>query len=147
MHRIMGLDIGEARIGIALTDLLQTIASPFETLRRKGFLKDVEAILAIAAEREVGLIVAGLPLSMDGTENAQCLRVREFMDALSERTDIPVEWMDERFTTVSAERVLLDADVSRAGRKKVVDKIAAAIILDHYLSRRKARENASRPKE
>ena len=137
MFRIMALDVGDVRIGIALSDLLQTIASPFESYRRKGFVKDIEYILNLAKEKEVGLIVSGLPLSMNGTENAQSAKVREFVGALAERTEIPVSFVDERFTTVSAERMLLSADVSREGRKKVVDKIAAAIILDNYMSRNK----------
>ena len=137
MFRIMALDVGDVRTGIALSDLLQTIASPFESYRRKGFVKDIEYILNLAKEKEVGLIVSGLPLSMDGTENAQSAKVREFVDALTARTEIPVSFVDERFTTVSAERMLLSADVSREGRKKVVDKIAAAIILDNYMSRNK----------
>lgn len=137
MFRIMALDIGDVRIGIALSDLLQTIASPFESYRRKGFVKDIEYILNLAKEKEVGQIVSGLPLSMDGSENAQSAKVREFAEALAARTEIPLSFVDERFTTVSAERLLLSADVSREGRKKVVDKIAAAIILDNFMSRNK----------
>lgn len=137
MFRIMALDIGDVRIGIALSDLLQTIASPFESYRRKGFVKDIEYILNLAKEKEVGQIVSGLPLSMDGSENAQSAKVREFAEALAARTEIPLSFVDERFTTVSAERLLLSADVSREGRKKVVDKIAAAIILDNFMLRNK----------
>ncbi len=137
MFRIMALDIGDVRIGIALSDLLQTIASPFESYRRKGFVKDIEYILNLAKEKEVGQIVSGLPLSMDGSENAQSAKVREFAEALAARTEIPISFVDERFTTVSAERLLVSADVSREGRKKVVDKIAAAIILDNFMSRNK----------
>lgn len=137
MFRIMALDIGDVRIGIALSDLLQTIASPFESYRRKGFVKDIEYILNLAKEKEVGQIVSGLPLSMDGSENSQSAKVREFAEALAARTEIPLSFVDERFTTVSAERLLVSADVSREGRKKVVDKIAAAIILDNFMSRNK----------
>ena len=137
MFRIMALDIGDVRIGIALSDLLQTIARPFESYRRKGFVKDIEYILNLAKEKEVGQIVSGLPLSMDGSENAQSAKVREFAEALAARTEIPISFVDERFTTVSAERLLVSADVSREGRKKVVDKIAAAIILDNFMSRNK----------
>lgn len=137
MFRIMALDIGDVRIGIALSDLLQTIASPFESYRRKGFVKDIEYILNLAKEKEVGQIVSGLPLSMDGSENAQSAKVREFAEALAARTEIPLSFVDERFTTVSAERLLVSADVSREGRKKMVDKIAAAIILDNFMSRNK----------
>ena len=137
MFRIMALDIGDVRIGIALSDLLQTIASPFESYRRKGFVKDIEYILNLAKEKEVGQIVSGLPLSMDGSENAQSAKVREFAEALAARTEIPLSFVDERFTTVSAERLLVSADVSREGRKKVVDNIAAAIILDNFMSRNK----------
>lgn len=137
MFRIMALDIGDVRIGIALSDFLQTIASPFESYRRKGFVKDIEYILNLAKEKEVGQIVSGLPLSMDGLENAQSAKVREFAEALAARTEIPLSFVDERFTTVSAERLLVSADVSREGRKKVVDKIAAAIILDNFMSRNK----------
>lgn len=139
VSRVMGLDVGDVRIGIALSDLSRTIASPLESYRRKGFVKDIDYILALAKEREVGRIVSGLPLSMDGSENAQSAKVREFMEVLRQHTELPVEFIDERFTTVSAERLLIQADVSREGRRKVVDKIAAAIILDHYLSRSKAR--------
>ena len=137
MYRIMALDVGDVRIGIALSDLLQTIASPYETYRRKGFRKDIDYILKLAGEKEVGHIVSGLPLSMDGSENEQSAKVREFAEALAASTEIPVSFADERFTTVSAERLLISADVSREGRKKVVDKIAAAIILEGYLSKQK----------
>lgn len=135
--RVMALDIGEVRIGIALSDPMGIIASPLETYRRVGFLKDIDYILALAKAHEADTIVAGLPLSMDGSENAQSGRVREFFEALRARFKGKTDYCDERFTTVSAERVLIAADVSRKNRKKSVDKMAASLILQTYLAKRK----------
>lgn len=133
--RIMALDIGEVRIGIALSDPMKIIASPLETYTRVGFLKDIDYILELAEKHETDTIVAGLPLSMDGRENPQSGRVREFFEALKARFPGKTDYCDERFTTVSAERVLISADVSRKNRKKSVDKMAASLILQTYLAK------------
>ncbi len=133
MKRIMGVDIGEKRIGIAVSDPLGITAQGLETYARKG--EDDERYIAQRA-RELGadLIVAGLPLNMNGSEGPSAKMVRDFMDKVF-ALGINVEYIDERLTTVSAERMLIEADVSRKKRRKVVDKIAAVYILRTYLEK------------
>lgn len=134
MGRIMALDVGDVRIGVAVSDLMGIIANPLETYTRKGDIdKDVGYIVALAKSHEVSLFVSGLPLGLNGQENDQTRKTREFIDALTAATDIPVKFMDERFTTLSAERVLIQGNVRRENRKKVIDKVAATIILQNYL--------------
>lgn len=130
----MALDVGDVRIGVAVSDLMGIIANPLETYTRKGDIeKDVGYIVALAKSHEVSLFVSGLPLGLNGQENDQTRKTREFIDALTAATDIPVKFMDERFTTLSAERVLIQGNVRRENRKKVIDKVAATIILQNYL--------------
>ena len=138
MGRVMALDVGDVRIGIAVSDLMGIIANPLETYTRKGNL-DVDAryIAELAKEKEVTQIVSGLPLGLKGQENEQTSKTREFIDKLQEMCDIPIEYLDERFTTLSAERVLIEGNVRRENRKKVIDKIAATIILQNYLDRKR----------
>jgi putative Holliday junction resolvase len=134
MGRVMALDVGNVRIGIAVSDLMGIIANPLETYTRKGNLTvDAQYIADLAKQKEVSLFVSGLPLSLSGGENEQTLKTREFIDELQEHTDIPVKYLDERFTTLSAERVLIQGNVRRENRKKVIDKVAATIILQNYL--------------
>ncbi len=134
MGRIMALDVGNVRIGIAVSDLMGIIANPLETYTRKGNLAvDAEYIANLAKQKEVSLFISGLPLSLAGGENEQTLKTREFIDELQKHTDIPVKYLDERFTTLSAERVLIQGNVRRENRKKVIDKVAATIILQNYL--------------
>ena len=110
------------------------IANPLETYTRKGDItRDVNYIVQLAKAHEVSLFVSGLPLGLNGLENEQTRKTREFVDALTAATDIPVKFMDERFTTLSAERVLIEGNVRRENRKKVIDKVAATIILQNYL--------------
>lgn len=135
--RIMALDIGDVRIGVALSDPMRTIASPYETYRRVGFVKDIEYLIALAREKEADVVVSGLPLAMDGKDSEQSRKVREFMAEFAKRYEGTVAFMDERFTTVSAERMLIGAGVRRDNRKKVVDKIAASMILQSYLDTQK----------
>ena len=138
MGRIMALDVGDVRIGIAVSDLMGIIANPLETYTRKGVLdKDASYIVKLAQEKEVSLIVSGLPLGLKGQENEQTAKTREFIDKLKEICDIPIEYLDERFTTMSAERVLIEGNVRRENRKKVIDKVAATIILQNYLDRKR----------
>ena len=138
MGRIMALDVGDVRIGIALSDLMGIIANPLETYTRKGDrCKDVEYIVNLAKSKEVTLFVSGLPLDLKGRESAQSIKTREFMDEIKSACDIPVEFLDERFTTLSAERVLIDGNVRREDRKKVIDKLAATIILQNFLDRKR----------
>ena len=138
MGRVMALDVGDVRIGIAVSDLMGIIANPLETYTRKGNL-DVDAryIADLAKSKEVSLLISGLPLGLKGQENEQTAKTREFIDKLKEVCDIPVEYLDERFTTLSAERVLIEGNVRRENRKKVIDKVAATIILQNYLDRKR----------
>ena len=134
MGRIMALDVGDVRIGIAVSDLMGIIANPLETYVRKGDAeKDAKYIVDLAVSREVSLFISGLPLGLNGRENDQTAKTREFIDVLTSLTDIPVKYLDERFTTLSAERVLIQGNVRREDRKKVIDKVAATIILQNYL--------------
>lgn len=134
MGRIMALDVGNVRIGIAVSDLMGIIANPLETYTRKGNLAvDAEYVANLAKQKEVSLFISGLPLSLSGGENEQTLKTREFIEELQKHTDIPVKFLDERFTTLSAERVLIQGNVRRENRKKVIDKVAATIILQNYL--------------
>ena len=138
MGRVMALDVGDVRIGIAVSDLMGIIANPLETYTRKGNLDvDAQYIVNLAKSKEVTLFVSGLPLGLKGQENEQTAKTREFIDKLKEICDIPVEYLDERFTTLSAERVLIEGNVRRENRKKVIDKVAATIILQNYLDRKR----------
>lgn len=134
----MALDVGDVRIGIAVSDLMGIIANPLETYTRRGNLEiDAGYIVKLAHEKEVSLIVSGLPLGLKGQENEQTAKTREFIDKLREVCDVPIEYLDERFTTMSAERVLIEGNVRRENRKKVIDKVAATIILQNYLDRKR----------
>lgn len=133
-HKI-ALDVGDVRIGVAVSDLLGITANPRETYVRKK--NDVDADIAYFCEyakrEEADAFVLGLPKNMDGTEGPRAEVTRQFGDMLEKASGIPVYYQDERFTTVSAERMLIDADVRREKRKKVIDKVAATIILQAYL--------------
>ena len=132
------MDVGNVRIGIAVSDAMGIIANPLETYTRKGdIVKDVNYIVNLAKSKEVQLFVSGMPLDLKGRETEQAQKTREFVDALKVACDIPVEYLDERFTTLSAERVLIDANVRREDRKKVIDKVAATIILQNYLDKKR----------
>jgi len=135
MKRIVGLDVGDVRIGIACSDLLRVIASPYETYTRKGDDRDFEYLANFAKEKEADTIVVGIPYSMDGTESNQTLKVRQFIETLKKYTDCKIELVDERLSSWAAEQMLLNDDVSREKRKKVIDKIAASIILESYMQR------------
>jgi len=130
----MALDIGDVRIGVAVSDLTRIIANPLETYTRSGNIqKDAQYIADLAAKQEVELFVSGLPLNLRGEEGEQTVKTRAFVEELQKHTQIPVKFLDERFTTVSAERVLIEANVRRENRKKVIDKVAATIILQNWL--------------
>ncbi len=131
--RILGLDIGSKRIGVALSDELGFTAQGLDTIQSRGIVNDVKAIAELAAQYNVTEIVLGIPYGMDGSEGPQAKKVREYLEPLSQRTGLPITEWDERLSTVAAERVLLEADMSRAKRRKVIDKVAAVIILQGYL--------------
>ncbi len=130
----MALDVGDVRIGIAVSDPMGIIANPLETYTRRGDLsRDAQYIVELAKTKEVSSFISGLPLGLNGQENDQTRKTREFIEAIKNLTDIEVKYLDERFTTLSAERVLIQGNVRRENRKKVIDKVAATIILQNYL--------------
>lgn len=134
----MSLDVGDVRIGIAVSDLMGVIANPLETYTRKGNLEvDAKYIVDLAKSKDVSLFISGLPLGLNGQENEQTTKTRLFIDELTRQCDIPVKYMDERFTTLCAERVLIQGNVRRENRKKVIDKVAATIILQNYLDQKR----------
>lgn len=130
---LLCLDIGEKTIGLALSDITRTIATPMETLRRGKFGADAEALLDICVEHEIGALIIGLPVNMDGTEGPKCQSVRQFARNLEARFELEIAFWDERLSTVAVTRTMLDADLSRAKRKQNVDKLAAAYILQGAL--------------
>lgn len=132
-YRIMSLDLGEVRIGIALSDIMWIIASGLETYTRKNIELDVEHIANLVKEHNVGLIVLGLPINMDGTKGERVEKTYAFAEELKKKIDCKIDYMDERLTTVTAERILIDGNVRRDKRKQVIDKLAATIILQSYL--------------
>ena len=133
--RIMALDVGERRIGVALSDALGITAQPLMTYNRAkdNRKEDIAGLWELIKKHEVEKLVVGLPKNMNNTLGFKAEEVQNFIKALVEVEDIPVEWVDERLTTVSAERTLLEADVSRKKRKAVIDKMAAVLILQTYL--------------
>ncbi|MXU65464.1 Holliday junction resolvase RuvX [Oceanomicrobium pacificus] len=135
MRALAGLDFGEKTIGIAVSDRLRQVASPLETIRRKKFGVDSAALLSILSHREIGGLVLGLPLNMDGSEGPRCQSTRAFARNLSGVTDLPITFWDERLSTVAAERALLEADTSRRRRAEVIDHVAASFILQGFLDR------------
>jgi len=135
--RILCLDFGTKRIGVATSDELFLTAQSFSTIYRNSLDKDIEEIKKIIKENEVGEIVIGLPLNMDGTHGPKAKETAEFALILSKAVDVPVKTWDERLSTVQAERTLLEADLSRGKRRKVVDRLAAQVILQGYLDLRK----------
>ena len=133
--RIMGLDVGDKTIGVAVSDLMGLTAQGVKTIKRVGKKKDIEALKEIIKERQVNKIVSGLPKNMNGTIGESGERVLALAELIKEKTNLPIEMWDERLTTVAAHRAMLEADLSRNKRKKIVDKIAATYILQGYLDR------------
>jgi putative Holliday junction resolvase len=132
-RRLMGLDVGEKTIGLALSDVLLTVATPLETIRRGKFSADAATLARLIAEHEAGALLIGLPINMDGTEGPRCQSVRAFAAELAKRIEIDMAFWDERLSTAAVTRTLLEADVSRARRRELVDKLAAAYILQGAL--------------
>lgn len=133
MGRILALDVGDVRIGIALSDLLKIIATPYATYARKSTAADIQYICDLIKEKEVELICCGLPIMLDGSDSIQTTKVRQFIQQLQNIVKIPIVFTDERLSTYSAEQALLESNMSRQKRKEVIDKVAAAIILQQYL--------------
>lgn len=132
--RLLGLDVGTKTIGLALSDPSLAVASPIETLRRTKFTKDAESLLALMHGHEVGGLVVGLPVNMNGSEGPRCQSSRQFARNLLEKQDVPLAFWDERLSTAAIQRFLTDdADLSRRRRGELVDKLAAAYILQGAL--------------
>ena len=133
--RLMALDLGSKTIGVATSDRTRMIATPIETIARKKFTKDAERLLAIIAAENIGLIILGLPVNMDGTEGPRAQATRAFMRNLRKLTPLPFAFWDERLSTAAVTRELIAQDASRARRAEVVDRMAAAYILQGALDR------------
>ncbi|MHB8203763.1 MAG: Holliday junction resolvase RuvX [Desulfomonilaceae bacterium] len=135
--RALGLDMGSKRIGVAISDQSGIIAQALETIASTNPERDLRRVLEIVSDYDVTEIVIGVPYNMDGSEGHQVEKIRKFKDLISGNVTVPVYEWDERLTTVAAERALLEADMSRAKRRKVIDKVAAALILQGHLDRRR----------
>jgi putative Holliday junction resolvase len=133
--RLLGLDVGDKTVGVAVSDSRRSVASPVDTIRRTKLAADVAALKRIAQERQAVGLVVGLPVNMDGSEGPRCQSVRAFVRNLAQQgLSLPVAFWDERLSTAAVERFLVDeADMTRAGRARVVDKMAAAYILQGAL--------------
>ena len=131
--RILAIDHGTKRMGIAISDEMRTIAQPLEFIAAEPLDRLFERLAQIIADKQVSLIVVGVPRNMDGTYGPAAVKVQEFVTALKERVTVPIKTWDERLTSVQANRYLIEADVRRSKRKEKVDKTAAAILLQSYL--------------
>jgi putative Holliday junction resolvase len=144
--RLLGLDLGTKTIGLALSDVERRIATPLETIRRTKFRADADALLGVATRQGAAVLVLGLPLNMDGSEGSRVQATRAFARNLAAMTPLPIHFWDERLSTAAVTRTLIEADTSRARRDVLVDKLAAAYILQGLLDRlaalrRKAQED------
>ena len=142
---LIGLDLGTKTIGVAVSDPDRRLATPVETIERKRFNLDAERLFELAAERCASGFVLGLPINMDGTEGSRAQSTRAFARNLAKLTKLPIALWDERLSTAAVERALIDADVSRAKRKAVIDQHAAAYILQGALDRCNYARRASAP--
>jgi putative Holliday junction resolvase len=135
--RLLGLDVGTKTIGMALSDVTHSIATPYETIRRTKFTEDVKLIIRATDANKVGAIVIGLPINLDGSEGPRAQSTRSFARNLASRVDLPLAFWDERLSTAAVERHLIEADASRKRRAEVIDRMAAAYILQGALDRLK----------
>lgn len=136
MARILGIDYGERRIGVAISDTTGTIATPLQTIDGTAPQQAARAIAEIARDREVERIVVGLPMRMDGSSGPSAENAKAFGERLLKAGSCPVEYWDERFSSRTAEQALIEGGARRQKRKQVIDKLAAQIILQHYLDSR-----------
>ena len=134
--RVLAIDYGDVRIGLAQSDLMQMIASPLDVIPNKSVEESAKIIADIIANNDVETVVIGLPLNMDGTEGERAQVTRKFADILAQRTTAKIVFQDERLSSVEAEDILIEANVRREKRKKIIDKVAACLILESYLSRK-----------
>ena len=136
-RRIAALDVGDKRVGVAVSDALELTAQPLVVIDRVSLARDVAALAELLAPHEVGCVVVGLPLEADGSEGKQSARARQFGDALAKATGLPIVYQDERMTTLQSERILIESGMRRERRRAVIDKTAAALILQSYLDARR----------
>jgi putative Holliday junction resolvase len=141
--RVVAVDLGTRRIGVAVTDGLGLTAQPLATIARHGGQRDLDAIADVVKRYEAGRVVVGLPLSPEGEVGRAARSVQAFVERLRGVLAVPIDLIDESFTTVEAEDVLLQADLSRARRKQVVDRVAAAVILRRWLDAQPATGDAA----
>ena len=144
MSRILAFDLGEKRIGVAVSDALNIIAQSVGTIERQGIKNDLKKIEALVKEYNAARLVVGLPLNMDGQEGRSASRAIDFVNELKKEIKIEVEMVDERLTTAQGERIFLEADVSRRKRRKNLDKIAAQLILQSYLDSHSHKDSVRR---
>jgi putative pre-16S rRNA nuclease len=135
--RLLGLDVGTKTIGLALSDVTRSIATPYDTVRRTKFTQDAQAIAAAIDEHDIGALVIGLPINLDGSEGPRAQSTRAFARNLAARVEVPLAFWDERLSTQAVERHLIEADASRKRRAEVIDRMAAAYILQGALDRLK----------
>jgi putative Holliday junction resolvase len=135
--RLLSLDVGTKTVGLALSDVTRSVATPYSTLRRTKFTEDAKAILEVVEKNQVGGLVIGLPLNLDGSEGPRAQSTRAFARNLAARTDLPIVFWDERLSTAAVERHLIEADATRKRRAEVIDRMAAAYILQGALDRLK----------
>ena len=131
--RVLGLDVGDRRIGVALSDSLGLTAQPLTVLDRQDAGRDVEAVRALVERHEVERVIVGLPLTLRGAQGPQAKKVASFADILRRHLSVPVQLADERLTSVQGERALRETGTSRRKRKQVIDQVAAQLILQHFL--------------
>jgi putative holliday junction resolvase len=135
---VMALDVGEKTVGVAMSDPLGMIASPRETLRRDG--SELDRLVRLVTGEDIGEVVVGLPISLNGTLGPSAERAQEFVKALEQRLTVPITTFDERLTTAEAEKMLIATDTRRAKRRQVIDQIAATLILQGFLRTRELRQ-------
>lgn len=145
--RYIAFDIGDRRIGIAVTDPFGNMVLPVETYNRRNLTEDIQYLVCAAEGRSADGIVCGLPVNIDGTDSVQTEKTRRFIAALEKETHIPVEIEDESYSTMQAHEVLLDEDMPRGKRKKHVDALAAVFILQNFLDRKKWEEKRTKNKD
>ena len=143
--RLLGFDVGSKTIGLAVSDSGLTVASPLETIARTKFTEDAKAIARVVETYKIGGFVLGLPVNMDGSEGPRCQSVRQFARNLLEKIDLPLTFWDERLSTSAVDRSMLEADLSRKRRGELVDKLAAAFILQGALDFLRRQAEAGRP--
>ncbi len=135
--KLLGVDYGDSRIGIAASDELEIMAFPLKTIKSESMRKNIDTVTAVAKEENAELIVVGLPLNMDGTEGVRASKTRSFGQVLERVSGIKVEYFDERLTSVEAEEIMESRGVKKSNRKNIVDRIAAQIILQSYMDANK----------